>query len=488
MLVVLEASTGRPSVRKNSGASDVGKRPRLNFIEGANVTLTVTDDPVDDEIDITIAASGMPFDDGANPQPLGTAGTGDDTSPSRRDHVHQMPRLDQIVAPTAAVDFATYKAVALACDNGSTLPSAPTTGQWFLHTPTGRSILMQYTGTAWQPIMSFGAMAVYVDKTEGTDDAEHGTAADASAFKTIQYAVDMIPPLFSGNISIYVNDESYGEAVVVRGKAPTGNYTISVYGTLTALATGIATSKTQGTGATQGSLTRVGAFGSYDEKLVYTATEDAYRVIDSDSADAVTIVGCFTDATNKNYTIYAWGATTTSFSVYGCSLCVYDFATTGTWGLSGAYVTLYRCKTTGAFSFGTGCVLEVYYSFLSHAGADFYCVDVGTGNKAALVSTKMKCANAGRALVRATSGGYFSMRGSILDGASLANTIGLDINVNGSASTYQPAATGYNRIRNLTTGIYAYAGGMCTNTANNQYSGNSSANETAAAASYGYID
>jgi hypothetical protein len=44
-------------VRKNSGTDDY-ERTRLNFIEGTNVTLTVTDDPTNDEIDITIAATG----------------------------------------------------------------------------------------------------------------------------------------------------------------------------------------------------------------------------------------------------------------------------------------------------------------------------------------------------------------------------------------------------------------------------------------------
>lgn len=45
------------TVRKNSGA-DVGTRPRINLIEGANVTLTIADDGAGDEVDITIAASG----------------------------------------------------------------------------------------------------------------------------------------------------------------------------------------------------------------------------------------------------------------------------------------------------------------------------------------------------------------------------------------------------------------------------------------------
>jgi len=48
----------RVKVRKNSGASDVGARRRLNLIEGTNVTLTVADDPTDEEVDVTIASSG----------------------------------------------------------------------------------------------------------------------------------------------------------------------------------------------------------------------------------------------------------------------------------------------------------------------------------------------------------------------------------------------------------------------------------------------
>jgi len=44
-------------VRKNAGA-DIGTRPRLNFNEGANITLTIMDDAIDNEIDIDIAAAG----------------------------------------------------------------------------------------------------------------------------------------------------------------------------------------------------------------------------------------------------------------------------------------------------------------------------------------------------------------------------------------------------------------------------------------------
>lgn len=42
--------------RKNSTGS-VFIRPRINIIEGTNVTVTMADDPTDNEIDITINSS-----------------------------------------------------------------------------------------------------------------------------------------------------------------------------------------------------------------------------------------------------------------------------------------------------------------------------------------------------------------------------------------------------------------------------------------------
>ena len=50
-------TNARVAVNKNSGAT-VGTRRRLNFIEGSNITLTIADDAGNEEVDITIAASG----------------------------------------------------------------------------------------------------------------------------------------------------------------------------------------------------------------------------------------------------------------------------------------------------------------------------------------------------------------------------------------------------------------------------------------------
>jgi hypothetical protein len=54
---VANTSVQKIEVVKNSGAV-VGTRKQLNFIEGSNVTLTIADDGVNDQVDITIASSG----------------------------------------------------------------------------------------------------------------------------------------------------------------------------------------------------------------------------------------------------------------------------------------------------------------------------------------------------------------------------------------------------------------------------------------------
>ncbi len=46
-----------PGIKKNGGAV-VGSRRNYNFIEGSNVTLTITDDSGADKVDITIASTG----------------------------------------------------------------------------------------------------------------------------------------------------------------------------------------------------------------------------------------------------------------------------------------------------------------------------------------------------------------------------------------------------------------------------------------------
>jgi hypothetical protein len=51
---------GQSVVVRVNGGADVGARPRLNFVPGANISLLGVDDSVQSEIEITIALSANP--------------------------------------------------------------------------------------------------------------------------------------------------------------------------------------------------------------------------------------------------------------------------------------------------------------------------------------------------------------------------------------------------------------------------------------------
>jgi hypothetical protein len=169
---------------------------------------------------------------------------------------------------------------------GATLPSAGKAGRFFCHSTTGRKIVYQDNGSAWVPIISLAALTLYVDKTDGTDDLNHGTGVDSDAFATFGYAVDAIPGLRSGNVYIYLNDEDYsGEGTItIQGKNATGNYGIYIYGTLSSLISGTTDNEAvynyEGDDAACAVIYDSGDFGAdYGNKLAYIDSTD-YRIID----------------------------------------------------------------------------------------------------------------------------------------------------------------------------------------------------------------
>lgn len=228
--------------------------------------------------------------------------------------------VDGTRALTGDLDFAKYKAIALVCDSGATIPASPTAGQWFLHTPTGRTILYQYDGSTWGSIISVGSLTVYVDSTDGTDDLDHGTAVDADAFATIQYAIDCIPGAVGGNVIVSINDETYTEDIVIGGKVPTGDYTITLQGaTPTVLDSGLLVgSAVRASIITTsvhvwGSVTRASGTWTIDQRkdkwLRFTSgtCDGEYFLIDSNTTTVATIIGRFyyagTPAVNDTFNI-----------------------------------------------------------------------------------------------------------------------------------------------------------------------------------------
>lgn len=394
------------------------------------------------------------------------------------------------------LDFNKFKAKAMVCDNGAILPSVPVAGQWFYHTPTGRSILMQYNGSEWISIISLGTMTIYVDKTDGTDDMVHGGAVNAGAFKTVQYAVNRIPGLVGGNVIININEESYLETVTFQGKFYTSDYTITLQGTLSAHATNVQESSVKGVTSTYGSITDTGEFSGHADVLLYSSNNAEYKVIDVVTADKGTIVGYWTNIPTGNYTIYNWGTTITQLVIKSGQIGIVckdiKISNTGTcvYAYDYSYLTLYRCWVLSTV--GNGVVINglgnvwLWQCYISVSAASTAGVYAIRGGICIAIDVKIVATYIYANCVMVDGESQFIMGAPcVIDGTTgggRAQT-GFSVRIN----SYIEMNLLYSKIRNCDIGVYAVTGGQVQNAANIQYSGNG-VNETAVAASYGYID
>ena len=102
------------------------------------------------------------------------------------------------------IDFSNYEAIAMVCHN-DTISNIPTSGmvdgQWFYANDI--KVLYLYE-QKWVPIISFGALTLYVDVGSGSDASGKGFSSGSGATATIQYAVDLIPAICGGNVIVNI--------------------------------------------------------------------------------------------------------------------------------------------------------------------------------------------------------------------------------------------------------------------------------------------
>ena len=397
--------------------------------------------------------------------------------------------------------FGGFQAENLAWHNGATLPSSPTEGQQFLHTPTGRKILYTYDGTAaeWSPIKSIGDMTIYVDNTDGTDSLDKGTGVDSAAFKTVQFAIDTIPGQFGGNVVININAETYSEQLAIKGKYPAGSFTITLLGTLSEEESISSATVSAGTGSTQGTVTKTGEFtgDAYSNFLVYFVTDDIYRVIDSHTNDALTLVGTAASSTTQDIVVYSWGTVIDSGSTNRTILL--DSGQIGV-RLEKLKVTVDSGKEVVRAEFGVDSLFnsECWFngSIQASFGGSFFSSQsyhsAASGSRALsgngrLFLSRSKANNIGTttAGIVANFNGFVALRfGTIIDGF----TTGINAKGGSIINHNTNFASGYVRIRNNTTGVLADGGGKVTDTSTFVYSGNTTDESPSGASDPAYID
>ena len=384
------------------------------------------------------------------------------------------------------VDFAKYKAIAMACDNGSTLPTSPATGQWFLHTPTGRKVLMMYDGSNWQPIISFGAMTLYVNGASGSDSPDKGWGSGANAFATPDYAVSMIPVQYGGNVTIALASGTYS-SIILRGKYPTGNYGIGINGTMQTDYSGTVSSGTTGSAENYATLTVSGASWAPNQWVGYLAYYNSeYRVIYSNTADTITVVGYYSSTPSSTLEIRHSATTISNVYVYCNNVTL-------------AYLDLYYVYVRSVIEFSiTKCKItnQTMYSpnFLNSYASMNYCYirTINSYTLSTLVSQGSKLMDmrgcywnneAGSASATAVRVDTLSACGTGI-GVFAINGYGYGVNIYGNSYMGCYSGGGKLRITNCGTGYYVYSGAQVEQGASNNYFSGCTTNYTADATTY----
>ncbi|MCR4287934.1 MAG: hypothetical protein NUW09_07970, partial [Deltaproteobacteria bacterium] len=319
----------------------------------------------------------------------------------------------------------------------------------------------------------------------------------SNAFSTIQGAVNAVPGLVNCDTTIKISNGTFTEDVVAQGKAFSGAFRITLAGTKTILESLTAASGVKGTGATRGSVTRNAGTWTTDQRqhklLKFTSGNNSgvSRIIDTNDTTVATITGQWdgTIASGNTFVVQDWatiiqanvGRALTLIgqtSLYLEDLALYKQGSS--WAIdmfTNSSVTLTRCSVQGYACQEPGALYTYDVIFAGDTMGVFL-------QQASYFGYRTKITGYSYCL-RALAMSNVQIREGCIINAGSVYGVWIDRNSVGRFDT--PAGTAYNFITNNGTGIYAGFGGMGKFTSTVQYSGNTT-NESADAATYGYID
>lgn len=122
--------------------------------------------------------------------------------------------------------------------SGATFPASPPLDMLFYFTPWNS--LFEWNGSRWVNFIAYTGITMYVDGALGTDSPGYGVSAGAGAFRTIQYAIDMLPLTYGGHIGIYVAAGAYTWAPNLAARNA-GSYETRIFGAYSEIKAGTLT-------------------------------------------------------------------------------------------------------------------------------------------------------------------------------------------------------------------------------------------------------
>ncbi len=361
---------------------------------------------------------------------------------------------------------------------------------------SNRDITYEWDGSVWQPKESSGSVTFYVDAADGTDSPDKGFGIDSDAFATIQFAVDQIPGIIGGNVTLNVNGETYAENITFRGKTPTGNFKINLVGALNSEVASQAVGS-----ATATTLTDTGAFTGktltgFLLRCSKSGEDDVNIIVKSHTNDVITVAGQFRVTINNTWTyeVFSWntiiegdGTSATPITIAGgqknIKINQIDYSPAGSANqamliepFSSVEVT--SCRKTGGFNAillkGFADISGCYFTTANNFGGG-----ITLESNAALLIDRSWLKGNGKAPSQVN--GLFMRTGSVMQplGCLFSDyERGFFISQT-SAVQFPGGATSLNYIENNVTGINAITNGVGDGGAGQNFSGNTADTATA---------
>ena len=400
---------------------------------------------------------------------------------------------------TGDVDFNEGKSVEMCLDNGATLPADPTIGQIFIHTPTGRSIKKVFDGSDWVGETSYGTMVCYADTSTNRHRADYpDEGTSAAKWDDIQDCFDEIPANYNGNITIYVAGGTYVETLTLANKKPTSALTITIQGTLAEQGDGEMTGDADSQHDVDGTQDIVNDENAINNTVSnsFVLLNGQYRVVDSVEAnDSITIAGTFdTDPNTETFTTWLPSSQITGTLTidHQIGVRVYDLTINSSGSLAVSVVNFseaifYRCRLDSRIDVNNNSIVSMHQSFVDVGSGVYAILARYNGALYILKQSKFLAAGANDLVITVNASSLSFLQGCVIDGGGQANVVGVDV-LSGRVTCSNTTSIGYSVIRNNDKGMRARYNSSITGTGNNIYSNNPTADENAAAGSFGYID
>lgn len=342
------------------------------------------------------------------------------------------------------------------------------------------------------------ANRTYYVRKDGSDTNDGLTDSSGGAFLTASKVNDIIGTIDKNgyNVDAYFSTGTWGESITV--KTGIGDGTVTWHGTLVTTEAVSSATVAAGSGATQGTVTKTGQFtgDNYEGYIAYFQTDNVYRIIESNTNNALTLADIAASSTTQNVDVKTWGTAinkiTLPTGLTGFVLDQIDLTGTGeTYSLEMlAYSALeaQNCKFEKQTFIQGGNLKEIRDSYFVTTAAGTAIINLAYNAGGVIIRCYIKANNDTAQGVSITRASSFLFAGGSINGIAGVNKATYGVRAWGS-STIQcnGAGGGFLKVKNCDIGVRADSVASIVGTANNTYSGNG-ANESADGTTFGYID